>query len=63
MSIEKAVEQVVQNEVKKRGKNDDFLEKQRLLAKMKENGLLVSQSYNIAPLDTIGKRRFQFAKK
>jgi hypothetical protein len=63
MSIEKAVELTVQNEVKKREKSDDFLEKQRLLAKMKDSGFLMSQSYNIAPLDTIGKRRFQSNKK
>ena len=59
MPIEKTIKKVLKDEQKRREKKPDFLQKQGLFLKMRQNGLLKPESYGIAPLDTIGKRKYQ----
>lgn len=58
-TLEKAITQLLKAESKKREKNKDFQAKKDFFLKMKENGLSIPQEYGIAPIDTIGKRRYQ----
>lgn len=63
ITLENAIKETLKKEFKKRANNADFREKHSLLVEIQKIGLLCRQDYTIAPLDTVGRRRFQLSKK
>lgn len=57
-SLEKTIKSTVAKELAHRKNDSDFLSKQDFLLEVKDKGLMMPQKYGIAPLDTVGKRRF-----